>query len=529
MARKPWRPRSGLSGPQPTFASQGKAPTSGWGVRRAKRGTGAVSREGAFPEGSGQRLALSSTDENESDESPAARVRKRLPAAASSAAVLARCTAAEARALRPPDLFLPADRNDDDDDDLKPLVSPHASDVEPDSDDPDRDSSRVLRTRAAAAAAGAATAPREEEPVPAEDPLAEMRRLRAEAAARRAERSRIVQVLDSEEEARVRDEERRRLDAGPQLVGLPRGRVQSEEKGRAKGKTKGKKGAGKGRRLDEADESDNALRGLEAFKRRKAARGGPGAPIGVARETGKGKGKATDSFSDPGMDDDDDIRAAFPADDLPDPAGITAHARPRASTSARGAFPEPASDARAQRRARTSGRATAAFVNDTDDEREADARAGGALIATGGAGAGPFRVRAAQATGEATGKAAGSLPAAAAARESSADEAPPRPHAHCRPSSASASPRAAVAPATEDYSHLGIPDFVDPRATLARRKKRKLPSPPTSAFSSSDGGDNLTPRSKAPDEFAAVEKRMRRKKRAYRVERGPGYSNPRRN
>ncbi|BGP46395.1 hypothetical protein JCM10450v2_002239 [Rhodotorula kratochvilovae] len=519
MARKPWHPRSGLSGPQPTFAAQGKAPTSGWGVRRANAGKGSVSREGAFPDGEGQRLVLGSR-----------------PAASSSTALLERSTAAEARALRPPDLFLSDSDKADEEEDLKPLVSPHASDVEPDSDDPDRESSRLARARAAAAAAAAAkkaiAAPLAERE--RDDPQTEMRRLRGEAAARRAEQSKVVEVLDSDEESRAREEEQRRLEAGPQLVRAPKAKERVEEKGKGKGKAREK---GKGRRLDETDESDGALRGLEAFKRKKAAGEARGAAVVAARD--KGKGKAREAHFDLETDDDVDSVPAFSdVNGLPDPAALIerprVHTRIRASTSARRGSPKADLDARAQRRARTSGRDAYAFVNDTDDERDV-AEQGGAVIATGGSGAGRFRLRGPRDVAKKARGAKASTSAAAVARDSSADEgsAPPSARRARSSASASGSPLAGAAPAVdavEDYSHLGIPAFVDPRTSLARRKKRELSSLPTSAFSSSDGGeDHSSPRPKGKDEFAAEEKRMRRKKRQYREERKPGYSNPRRN
>ncbi|KAL7339991.1 hypothetical protein BJY59DRAFT_217905 [Rhodotorula toruloides] len=48
MARTPFRSRSGLSGPQPTHTSLGKAPGSKWGTKRAKAGQ-RVRRKGVFP------------------------------------------------------------------------------------------------------------------------------------------------------------------------------------------------------------------------------------------------------------------------------------------------------------------------------------------------------------------------------------------------------------------------------------------------------------------------------------------------
>ncbi|GAA5883126.1 hypothetical protein JCM1840_004393 [Sporobolomyces johnsonii] len=99
-------------------------------------------------------------------------------------------------------------------------------------------------------------------------------------------------------------------------------------------------------------------------------------------------------------------------------------------------------------------------------------------------------------------------------------------------------------PGPSSYAHLNLPSFTDPRAALAKRKARELSDPPTDAFSSSGGSDadegpNGRIKGKGAkkgggggelgDEFAKMERRMKLKKRKYREERRPGYSNPRRN
>ncbi|GJN87161.1 hypothetical protein Rhopal_000106-T1 [Rhodotorula paludigena] len=557
MARRPWRPRTGLSGPQPTFAAQGKAPSAGWGTVRAKKGTGSVSREGAFPEEEGNRLVLSSSDEVESDEEPQNKRRRRIAASGPSNQSL-RATAATARTLRLPSLEL-----DDFATEQEPLsdVSDHKNDLEPDSDDPDRESSRARRQREKAALRldPAARAVRQQEGVE-EDDAARMRRERAEAALRRASASQVVVLHDSDEEERAVAEEQKRLEAGPQLVG---GRANTKSKEREEGKAgKGKKAKGgmkkgKGRRLVETDESDGVLDDLAAFRRRRTLR--KDQDEGNARRD-KGKGKAVEALFNPGSDvdelDDGDFAGHLSDDDLPSPAEIarrsstssaksTSHRKPRRTRQS----PSPAVDERAARRARTSGKDAAAFINDTDDEREEKRRGGGVVLHTGGVGGGTIRLRGPLRDGASADHNAVASTARAASRgwsqDSSEDDDDEDDMRHPAPKSAKRAigRSASGTPLTDAdaYSHLGISHFIDPRADLAKRKKRALSSPPTSAFSSSDG-DDASPATQQRrtkglsrkerdemDEFAAVDKRMRRKKREYREERKPGYSNPRRN
>ena len=465
--------------------------------------------------------------------------------AATSAAQLARSTAAATRALHPAPLAL--DLLDSSDLDIKAVVSAHESDLEPDSDDPDRDSTRVARAKAAKRAAAA--------PAPAagpsrdrgEDLQSEMRRLRAEAAARRVERSKVVEVLDSDEEERALEAEQEQLAAGPNLVRAPTasgkavaGAAQDKGKGKGKGR-KGKKGAqAKGRTLDEpSDEGDDAaLKGLEAFKRSKKAGTAAAAPR-ASKSRAKGKSKAKDNIAlfNPASDDDNlDSDGSLPS--LADLQQRTEPRRrpppPRPRTQPRPSTSKPL-DARAQRRARTSGRSADAFINNSDDEREADRWGGGTVIATGGSGSGTVRLRGVRSRGR-------RLEERVEEEEEDEQDEPPPPRRR-RARSASGSPAAQASPPTQDYSHLGIAPFVDPRAALARRKMRdEMSSPPTSAFSSSDGecdddvdDDSSAARRRkkkkkgAADEFVELDKHMKRRKRQFRDERQPGYSNPRRN
>ncbi|GAA5998749.1 uncharacterized protein JCM10292_007205 [Rhodotorula paludigena] len=557
MARRPWRPRTGFSGPQPTFAAQGKAPSAGWGTVRAKKGTGSVSREGAFPEGQGNRLVLSSSDEAESVDEPPNKRRRRISASGPSKQSL-RATAATARSLRLPSLEL-----DDSAAEQEPLsdVSDHKSDLEPDSDDPDRESSRARRQREKAALQR--TVPdraRTQQEGVEEDDAARMRRERAEAALRRASASQVVVLLDSDEEQRAVEEEQKKLEAGQQLVGGRATAKGQEREGVNGGKGKKAKGGmkkGKGRRLVETDESDGVLDDLAAFRRRRARQK---EQVDGDALRDKGKGRAVEALFNPDSDvdelDDGDFEGHPSDDDLPSPAEIarrpstsstksTTRRKPRRTRQT----PSPAVDDRAARRARTSGRDAAAFINDTDDEREEERRGGGVVLHTGGVGGGTIRLRGPRNGGDSADRDAAASTSRTAHRGSSQDafeededggdkrHPAPKPAKRALGRSASGTPLADA----DAYSHLGISQFVDPRADLAKRKKRALSSPPTSAFSSSDGDDaSLATRQRRTkgllrkerdemDEFAAVDKRMRRKKREYREERKPGYSNPRRN
>ncbi|GAA6062382.1 hypothetical protein JCM10212_003191 [Sporobolomyces blumeae] len=142
MPGRPFRSLSGLSGPQPTFAAQGKAKASQWGTKRAKAGR-RVSRMDAFPDGQGSRLVES--EERASSDDTEARP-KRPPRSNSGAGKQARALAASRRAstsrAEPVE-----DRGAADDESEVSSVSSHSSDDEPDSDDPDRESSKAVRTR----------------------------------------------------------------------------------------------------------------------------------------------------------------------------------------------------------------------------------------------------------------------------------------------------------------------------------------------------------------------------------------------
>ena len=88
-----------------------------------------------------------------------------------------------------------------------------------------------------------------------------------------------------------------------------------------------------------------------------------------------------------------------------------------------------------------------------------------------------------------------------------------------------------------------VPQVVDPRVDLAKRKARELSDPPTDAYSSSNGesdDDDGKKRKKGGgkrkkgdddllDDIEKMEREMNRRKRIYREERRPGYSNPRKN
>ncbi|GAA5918452.1 hypothetical protein JCM8208_003796, partial [Rhodotorula glutinis] len=299
----------------------------------------------------------------------------------------------------------------------------------------------------------------------------------------------------------------------------------------------------KGRTLDEpSDEGDDAaLKDLEAFRRKKKAGASAAAPrASTSKAKGKSKVKEDVALFNPASDDDDldSDRSLSSLDILMQRSGARPlpprpRSQPHASTSKR-------FDARAQRRARTSGRGADTFINDSDDEREADKWDGGTVIATGGSGSGSFRLRGERGGG---GRRLEEREEEEEEEEQEQDDSPPPPRRR-RPRSVSGSPPVQAPPQTQDYSHLGIAPFVEPRAALARRKMREeMSSPPTSAFSSSDGegdeddDDNDSSAAKrrrkkkkgGADEFVKLDKHMKRRKRQFREERQPGYSNPRRN
>ncbi|BGO98027.1 hypothetical protein JCM10021v2_001685 [Rhodotorula toruloides] len=533
MARTPFRSCSGLSGPQPTHTSLGKAPGSTWGTKRAKAGQ-RVRRKGVFP----------SSDE-EGGTGRAKGVRRKLVSSqrASSSrasetrafAALARTSSARRRSP-PPHLANSEDESDDEDEIDWSLGDKRLGRKrrEVGSSDPDaslsEDDDSDLEVKVVPP-----QAPQPKHPPPRNDSpdAAALRRLRADAALKRLEKSKVIEVLDSTEEEEVKQREMERLQAGPNSLGPRR------EKGKSvspKGKKGGKKvKKGKGRRLTDPDGEGEDV---EQFRRRMKRE----AEAKKRREKGKEVQADGRLFRDGSAEEEEDLKpldfAANAADDDSDDdlhpldrparaASSSAATSTRRRTHRRRTSPPSSAsdsdaneqhyDSRALRRARTSGTSASQFINDSDDERDAAVRGGGRWIETGGSG-GRIRIGA---TGGGADGAKGKKPAekkkkvVKPARGDSSDDG-----ADDAPASSS------------DYAHLNLPRFIDPRADLARRKKRELSSPPTSAFESSDGEGPRIVSGREQDEldkFERLDRRMKRKKAKYREERRPGYSNPRRN
>lgn len=350
---------------------------------------------------------------------------------------------------------------------------------------------------------------------PADSPdAAEMRRIRADAALKRLEKSKTIEVLDSTEEDEVKQKELERLAAGPDSLGSRKEKAKSGSS--AKGNKGRKKGIdkGKGRRLVE---SDGDGQDVEDFMRRMKREAG-------ARTAGDKAGDTDDRLfrEDSAHEEEEELK----------PLDFAAAARATSSSAStstrrrthRRSSTPPASasdsderryDARALRRARTSGKSASEFINDSDDERDAAASGGGQWIETGGSGG---RVRIGAASGR-RGTTEAKKPAKKKVVKATRDD------------SSDGDDSGTPAPSSQ-YAHLNLPRFVDPRADLARRKKRELSSPPTSAFESSDGEGPRVVGGREQDELAKFERldrRLKRKKAKFREERWPGYSNPRRN
>ncbi|KAJ8295713.1 DEAD-box ATP-dependent RNA helicase 35 [Rhodotorula toruloides] len=539
MARTPFRSRSGLSGPQPTHTSLGKAPGSKWGTKRAKAGQ-RVRRKGVFPtsdeeggtghaKGMGRKLVSSDDEDAEAAGSKGQRASSSRASETRAFAALARTTSARRRSPRPA-----ASDSEDSEDEIDWSLGDKRlgrKRREVGSSDPDASLSEDVHSDLEVKAV---PPPPPQPPLRTDSPdAAALRRLRADAALKRLEKSKVIEVLDSTEEDEVKQQELERLQAGPDSLGPRR------EKGKSvspKGKKGGKKG--KGRRLMDSDGDGEDVeqfrqrmkREAEAKKRREKAK-----EVGAnGRLFRKGSVEAEElkplDFAAAAGENDSEADLQ-PLDRPARATASSASTSPPRRTRRRRTSPPPSSssdsddadnqhyDARALRRARTSGKAASEFINDSDDERDAAVRGGGQWIETGGSGG---RVRIGAAGGGAGGAAKmGKKPAerkkkvVKPAREDSSDDDSDN----------------APGPSS-DYAHLNLPRFIDPRADLARRKKRELSSPPTSAFESSDGEGPRVVSGREQDEldkFERLDRRMKRKKAKYREERRPGYSNPRRN
>ncbi|POY72566.1 hypothetical protein BMF94_4393 [Rhodotorula taiwanensis] len=515
MGRNPFRTRpGGLSGPQPTHSSLGKAPGSKWGTKRAKPGQ-PIRRDGVFPDSDAEgahRLASDQDSDFDSEQEPLATKSSstKRRSAKSTAAKAVHAYSAEtrttslSRSSRRRSVHAQSDSQDEEGDGDAALgaddVSDHDSDttVGADSDDPDRPSySRKKRMRAQnptyKQARDARTAQRT--PAAEDDEQERMRRIRAEAVARRlglagegagpvkSEKKQVALVIDdsSSEEDRgppVASTSQVRLDSSPgssrpvlspvelrrtdqpRFMTLTALRTASKKKGsKAGARKKPKKGDafyGSGNLLVSEDEiqADDVERDLEEYLSRKKRKVVKGA------KADKGKGRAgddalfrDDSSAGEGSDDDQDAVVARQLG-----------AKKRDASSA---------GTNSSRSRGLKKNASASILSNEEEDDDDD------------------------------------------------DGGPPA--------------------TKSSYSHLKIPKFVDPRADLARRKRlAELSSPPTSDFSSDDGGvddgdrpglnaDVLEKERLELKRLKKVEREMKRKKQRYREERRPGYSNPRRN
>ncbi|GAA5912889.1 hypothetical protein JCM5296_003896 [Sporobolomyces johnsonii] len=422
MGRRPFRGRHGISGPQPTFAALAKAKASSWGTKRAKAGQ-RVSRMDAFPDEGGKKLVESSDDEmttkgRRASSSLAAKVRAH--------AATKRSFPARTGLRSPPAFDLPSGV------DSVSSVSSHSSDEEPDSDDPDRESSKTRRWNEKVAAAKAKSEARkrgkgrQSQDDQEQDEREKLRKARLAAAEKRAKESRTI-VIDGTD-----TEEEREWQAMTDAKGAVSSRA---------GKCKAQ-GA-----LGEKAKS-------------------------TSRSSTKGKGRTLGFSSDKEEEKDGDATM----------------------------------EVKASNRAILFNPSSSASSDSDEDLRKSKAVS---------------KVKAPR-------KPRKSLAFSSDSGADDGDDAAPAP-----------SP-----PGPSSYAHLNLPSFTDPRAALAKRKARELSDPPTDAFSSSGGSDadegpNGRIKGKGAkkaggggdlgDEFAKMERRMKLKKRKYREERRPGYSNPRRN
>ncbi|GAA6019290.1 hypothetical protein JCM11491_001304 [Sporobolomyces phaffii] len=514
-------PRNRISGAQPTFATLGKAKGSKTGNKRAKAGH-RVGRRDAFPEDGGHHLLdPRSDDDDESNDETAASKKRR---AGSRAARRDRVAAAEKRASSYSASLA---------DDIPSDFSHHSSDAEPDSDDPDRENGRLTRwrdttarranTRPAGPARGAGGGGNPD--------LDEIRRKRAEAAEKRRIESMTI-VLDGQEtdeerdyHARMAQEQSARV-ADANAKGKGKGVVRDEPARQQDRTTVTTTTTTTGARLGGPSKEEQLAQlereladmppAVRAHELEIAA-----AKLGIARDDARHSPPRRASTSRQTLDLD-----------APDAPAARRRRRRRAqrlfiaSSASEGdddddaGLVDPAllgtSESRAARRRRTLGtdsngpRSNAVRSIDTGASGTGSANAfvvgGGGELASGSI----FTKKKQRSTAGARAASDGSDPGGG----NDAGEAPP------------------------------VPAFVDPRRSLARRKARELSDPPTDAFSSSGGSDDdkdedepserTNRKSKSGtaregDEFDRIEREMRKRKREYREELRPGYSNPRKN
>ncbi|GAA5865713.1 hypothetical protein JCM3774_004976 [Rhodotorula dairenensis] len=542
MGRNPFRTRrGGLSGPQPTHTSLGKAPGSKWGTKRAKPGQ-RIAREGVFPDSDAEGARTLGQADPEAgsdldDREPQLPQPKRRRSAKSTTEKEVRAYAAEARqsslgavsAASSPPLRFNSAATLDAATDLRLYASSHESDTPgPDSDDPDRPAlSRKRAARARMRGPNFEASPgRSKEGLPVDQKGKGVYRYADDKAGARGD--------DEQEQLR-----RARLAALEKRLG-----TDVAEGGRGAGGREGgaDKSIGTSTTLILSDSSDsNQNEPTPAFVMASTSRVAV-LPPGELRNTSqqrhmtltalrtsktkkrRNKSAGTDDlFSGLGktLRDGDEGRASAVVKGVQEHVRKVREAKKRAAAAV---GPGKSAQGGEGKELHAGG----LFLRESEDEHgdgdtdseEDDGRGGGGHKEGNVAsrtGLAPRRRRRRKVR-EAT--------------IDNADEcADPVGDKDDLPESAQSA-----------YAHLHLPRFVDPRADLARRKRlASLDSPPTSDFSSPSSDEDST-RDEATkeggqkarearelNEMRKVEREMKRKKAKFREERRPGYSNPRRN
>ncbi|GAA5976747.1 hypothetical protein JCM10908_005617 [Rhodotorula pacifica] len=545
MGRNPFRTRpGGLSGPQPTHTSLGKAPGSIWATKRAKRGQ-AVRREGVFPDSDGEgarKLFSSSEEDSDSDrDETRARPKKRTTYSRSTKSTTekqVRVYAAEARqssltvgARRSSSPALgslsahQANKHNLDEAKLEAEgVSSHESDTPgPDSDDPDRPvlsrkKQKRVKARMASAAAKvgrgttsvesrqAATWGRQEEHDQV-DEQERIRRARLAALERRfgggdggttsgaagpsTREALVLSSSDDDDDSHPAQHQTSRRapiasTSNPATPALPVGELRNTSQQRYMTLT--------------------ALR-TTAKKKRKSA---TAATEGAGRRPKKGEtfggwGRTL------GDDEDEEGRTRAVEQGLEEHVRKRREDRERRSAVAGGT----GGGSKAEGKGKGTGKeretgSRGLFLSDSDEDN--------------------YKEGADQADGEIEEEEEEEEDVAA---RLGAKKPPTR-----RRTTTAKPAQAGPSSASSYYAHLHLPRFVDPRADLARRKRlASLSSPPTSDFSPSSSSDNDEAEvdtsvgekeEKELKRMKRVEREMREKKRRFREERRAGYSNKRR-
>ncbi|GAA5885285.1 hypothetical protein JCM16303_005987 [Sporobolomyces ruberrimus] len=510
-------PRNRLSGAQPTFSTLGKAKGSKTGTKRAKPGQ-RMRRMDAFPEEGGNRLIDS---EEEDDDNEDGRAQKKIRAT-SAAAKKARARAADKRASGPRTRPCASPLENDETDLFEvSSVSSHSSDEEPDSDEPDRESSKVSRYREKV---------REEKKKRGKGKgkngpgggggnldTDEIRRKRAEAAEKRLEKAKeiVIDGTDTEEEKefQARQEKEKRDREGVEKAKGKGKEVAVQKtivatKGKKKSTTKASEGVRLGGPTNEEELAalEKELGDMPPVLRLKHLKEAakklnvkaPSQPqASTSRQTLEAPGPRVSRRQQNQLFLDSDPEASSDGS-LVDPSELGTNT------------------SREARRRRTQG----------NEKTQSTTRR--FSIDTGGSGSGSAaRFTIGSGGGGERGKSTSDIFKKKLSKKQ-----------RLRARSGSES--------EEDVSFAApeLPDFIEPRKDLQRRKNRDLSDPPTDAFSSSGGSDEDSDeagtrekgggrRKKGEnstlDEWDKIEREMKKRKRVYREERRPGYSNPRKN